>query len=177
MMKVGILPRWAAGYLAVFLLLAASNFYAVWMLHELGARTIPSMNADIGILDYQKRLVDSVLSQLRYERKYLLMGDPGLYDQFLEANREFHRCLGEGRSVADTGIKKDFFDSVEGLHQRYEVLVNEEAILFRDHRQYDKARYRTEKDKASDAILDAILCVDAPASLTTCILLLTSRLA
>ncbi len=156
MMKVGILPRWAAGYLAVFLLLAASNFYAVWMLHELGARTIPSMNADIGILDYQKRLVDSVLSQLRYERKYLLMGDPGLYDQFLEANREFHRCLGEGRSVADTGIKKDFFDSVEGLHQRYEVLVNEEAILFRDHRQYDKARYRTEKDKASDAILDEL---------------------
>jgi len=155
-MKVGILPRWATGYLAVFLLLAASNFYAVWMLHELGASTIPSMNADIGILDCQKRLVDSLLSQLRYERKYLLMGDPGLYSQFVEANREFHRCLDEGRSVADTPVKRDFFDSTDGLHQRYEALVDEEANLFRDHRQYDKARYRMEKDKASDAILEEL---------------------
>ena len=155
-MKVGILPRWATGYLAVFLLLAASNFYAVWMLHELGASTIPSMNADIGILDCQKRLVDSLLSQLRYERKYLLMGDPGLYSQFVEANREFHRCLDEGRTVADTPVKRDFFDSTEGLHQRYEALVDEEANFFRDHRQYDKARYRMEKDKASDAILEEL---------------------
>ena len=155
-MKVGILPRWAAGYLAVFLLLAASNFYAVWMLHELGARTIPSMNADIGILDCQKRLVDSLLSQMRYERKYLLMGDPGLYDQFLEANGEFYRCLGEGRSVADSSVKKDFFLAIERLHRRYEVLVDEETGLLKERQKYDKAWYRTEKDKASDAILDEL---------------------
>lgn len=152
-MKIGILPRWVAGYVAVFLLLAASNFYAVWMLHELGATTIPSMDADIGILDYQKRLVDSLLSQLRYERKYLLMGDPGLYNQFLEADREFHRSLGEGMGVADTDVKRDFFNSIEGLHLRYEALVDEEASLFKEHREYDKAGYQTEKDKATDAIL------------------------
>ena len=155
-MKVGILPRWAAGYLAVFLLLAASNFYAVWMLHELGAQTIPSMHADIGILDYQKRMVDSLLSQMRYERKYLLIGDPGLYNQFLEANREFHRCLSEGRSAADSSVKRDFFVAIERLHRRYETLVDEEASLFRDRQDYDEAGYRAEKEKASDAILDEL---------------------
>ncbi len=155
-MKIGILPRWAAGYLAVFLLLAASNFYAVWMLHELGARTIPSMNADIGILDCQKRLVDSLLSQMRYERKYLLMGDPGLHNQFLEANSEFYRCLDEGRSVADSSVKKDFFLAIERFHRRYETLVFEEMNLFKEHRKYDKAGYRAEKEKSSDAILDEL---------------------
>jgi two-component system, NtrC family, sensor histidine kinase GlrK len=155
-MKIGIFPRWVMGYLAVFLLLAASNFYAVWMLQELSTRTIPSMNADIGILDCQKRLVDSLLSQLRYERKYLLTGDSGLYDQFLEAKSEFHQNLDEGRRVADSDIQIIFFDGIEDLHKRYEAVVDEETDLFRSHLDYNAGRYQAEKNRISDGVLNRL---------------------
>lgn len=155
-MKMGILPRWLLGYLAVFLLLAASNFYAVQMLQELGGSTIPSMNADINVLDCQKRLVDSLLSQLRYERKFLLMGDPTLYAQFIQARREFRQYLDEGRKAANAGVDKGLLDSIEGLHLRYSALVNEEVMSFVSRRDYDPAIYRNDKNRVSDAILDQL---------------------
>ena len=58
-MKLGILPRWVLGYLAVFLLLAGSNLYALVQLHRLGTSTIPALSADMRLLTLQKRMVDS----------------------------------------------------------------------------------------------------------------------
>jgi hypothetical protein len=102
-MNLSILQRSAIGYLTVFLLLAVSNFYAVLKLWQIGTATIPSLKGDIRLLDYQKKLVDSILSQLRYERKYMLIRDAGLYRQFAQANTEFHRCLTEGLAIARSG--------------------------------------------------------------------------
>ena len=155
-MKVGILPRWAAGFLAVFLLLAASNFYAVWKLHQLGATTIPSVSKEIRILDCKKRLVDAIFLQLSSEGKYFLVKDAGLYDQFLEASREFHRYATEGRLLADTVTKKSSFRRIEALHERYEALVKAEVSRFRQNRSFDAGRYGTEKDAASDAVLEEL---------------------
>lgn len=155
-MNIGILPRWAAGYLAVFLLLVASNVYAVLKLHQLGTTTIPSLNADIRILDCQRSLIDSVLSQLRYERKYVLIKDSALYSQFLEAKNEFHGYLTEGLSISDTQAKRDLFKSI-GEHQRkYETLVAEEAAYLEANLSYGRNRYRQEKDMTSDAILEGL---------------------
>ncbi len=149
-MKIGILPRWAIGYLAVFLLLAAPNAYSLLKLHQLGTATIPGLNADIRILDCQKRLVDSVLSQLRYDRKYLLMRDPGLHDRLIQARMEFHMYLGQGISIADTEAKKLSFRRI-GMHQkRYEALVDAETAHPAD------TRYRRGEDEATDATLEEL---------------------
>jgi CHASE3 domain sensor protein len=155
-MRVGIFPRWAAGFLAVFLSLAASNFYAVWKLHQLGATTIPSMSAEIRILNCKHKLADSLFLQLSCERKYLLLKDAGLYDQFLEANREFHRYVAQGRVLADAAAERDSFRSIDALQERYETLVQAEVSRFREHRSYDASRYRMKKDTASDAVLQEL---------------------
>ena len=154
-MRTGVLSRCAAGYLSVFLLLGASNVYAVLKLHLLDKTTIPALNADIRILECQKTLIDEMLSEMRYERKYLLTRDPRLYDQFLEANREFHRCLAEGHAAAKTR-QRDLFRAVETHHIRYETLVSEESARLADNRSYGQEQYRMEKDSASDAVLEAL---------------------
>ncbi len=154
-MRTGVLSRCAAGYLSVFLLLGASNVYAVLKLHVLDRTTIPALNADIRILECQKTLINEMLSEMRYERKYLLTRDPRLYDQFLEANREFHRYLAEGHAAAKTR-QRDLFGAVETHHIRYETLVSEELTHLADNRSYGRGQYRTEKDNASDAVLEAL---------------------
>jgi two-component system sensor histidine kinase GlrK len=160
-MKIGILPRWAVGYLAIFLLLGASNLYTVVKLHSLGTTTIPSLNTDIRMLDYQKRLADSLLSQLRYERKYVLMKDIALHGQFLEANNEFHKYLAEGHALADTAQKRDCFRNIDIHQAHYERLVNEEVSYVSANSPYDRRRYLIEKDKTSDAILEELKNLEA----------------
>jgi len=71
-------------------------------LHELGTSTIPNLQVDIKLLDYQKKLVDSTLSQLRYDRKYVLMKDTSFQERFKEANKEFGKTLSESHITADT---------------------------------------------------------------------------
>jgi two-component system sensor histidine kinase GlrK len=151
--KTGILPRWAVGYLSALLLLAVSNGYSVWKLHQLGTTTIPNLSTDIRIIDLQRRLVDSILSQLRYEQKYLLLRDPGLYNQFLEANDEFHRLLGTVESIANSAAKKDSLKKIETSMASYESVVNEQASRLEKGRRYNFWSYQTTKAGASDNIL------------------------
>lgn len=155
-MRVGILRRWAIGYVAAFLLLVASNGYSVWKLHQLGTAAIPNLSVDIHILDCQKKLVDSTLSQLRYEQKYLLLRDTGLYDQFLEANKEFHRLLGDVASTANNAAKRDSVKKLENLAVVYEAVIKEQLDRMKDRRPYDLRRFQTEKDRASDEILEEL---------------------
>lgn len=155
-MKINILKRWAIGYLSAFLLLVLSNFYAVWKLHQLGTMTLPSLNANIRIVDLQNSMVDSVLSQLSYQQKYLLMRDDGLYNQFLEANADFHTLLTRLRPVAESGAKGDSVVRIESLAVQYETLVNSELRLVKNHRIYDTKRYDAEKGEVSDNILEEL---------------------
>lgn len=155
-MRINILKRWAIGYLSAFLLLAVSNFYAVWKLHQLGTITIPSLNTNIRTIDLQKSMVDSILSQLRYQQKYLIMHDAVLYDQFVQANDDFRGLLTQVRSIADSGATIDSVARIESLVGRYEALVDSETSAVKAKRAYDVKRYEAEKDKASDGILEEL---------------------
>ncbi len=155
-MRLGILERWVIGYLAIFLLLAGSNLYALLKLHQLGSSTIPSLALDTRILTFQKRLVDSVLSQLRYEKKFILMKDDGVYDQFERGRDEFHRLLADALSIADTAVKRDSLGSIEAAQKRYEEVVDDELQLIRANRTYDQYQYRVAKDRASDEALEGL---------------------
>jgi two-component system sensor histidine kinase GlrK len=159
-MTIGILPRWAIGYLAAFLLLAASNCYSVWKLHQLGTVTIPNLNTDILMIDLQKKLVDSMLSQLRYEQKYLIMRDPKLYDQFVQANDEFHRLLNAIGSTADNTAEKDTVKKIENSMTAYERVVNEQVDRLKRRRHYNLGRFQTAKDTASDSTLEELKKLD-----------------
>jgi two-component system, NtrC family, sensor histidine kinase GlrK len=155
-MKLGILGRWVVGYLAVFLLLAGSNTYALVQLHQLGTRTTPSLALDMRILTFQKRLVDSILSQLRYERKFMLMRDGGVYERFAREKIEFHRLLAEAYSAADTAAKRDSLKTVEGYQKRYEGIVTEQIEPLRAPKIRDDGQYRTAKDHALDGALEEL---------------------
>jgi len=101
-------------------------------------------------------MVDSILSQLRYEQKYMLMRDAGLYNQFVEANNEFHRLMADLRSVANTQAKRDSTLRIDTLAARYATLVNTEVGLAKSSRSYDTKSYEKRKDKAADDILEEL---------------------
>ena len=92
-MKLGIFTRSTAGYLIVLVMLGASNVYAILKLVQFNTIIVDSQKAELGLLDKEKKLVDAMYSQSRYEQKYVLTKDAVLYTQFRAAKEDFDRYL------------------------------------------------------------------------------------
>jgi two-component system sensor histidine kinase GlrK len=155
-MRFGIFPRLTAGYLVVLFLLGASNVYAILKLVQFNTVILNSYNEDIRLLNSEKKIVDSIFSQRRYEQKYILTKDLVLYNQFLAAKGDFERLLAELGSIPASPAQKDSFRKIKASHQRYQFLVGAEVKNLKDKRNYDGNWYKTEKEKAADAILEEV---------------------
>jgi two-component system sensor histidine kinase GlrK len=155
-MKPGIFARSTAGYLVVLFLLGASNVYAILKLVQFNTRIIDSQNVEIRLLDTEKKLVDSIYSQRRYEQKYILTKDAVFYTQFLAAKNDFEGYLASLSSVSLNPPQKDSIAKIKTYHQRYQSLVQAEVQSLKENPNYNTNRYKAEKEKASDAVLKAL---------------------
>ena len=152
-MRLTIFSRLVTGYLVIFILVMAVSVYAILKLHQFNAGARHILNIDNRILDYEKKLTDSILSQLRYERKYVITKDRALYDQFLSAKEGFNKYLAEALLIADTPPKKDVLGKIKTNYGRYQSLADEEVELIRKNQPYPKKWYEQEKEKVADGIL------------------------
>ena len=155
-MRLTIFSRLIIGYLVIFVLAITVSLYAIVKLRQFNRVTRGILNIDNRILDCEKKLVDSTLSQLRYEKKYIILRDHAIYGQFLSAKGEFDKYLGEALSITDTPQKTDSLNKIKTYHERYQSLVQEEFELVRTNQPYQKKRYEQEKQNASDRILEEL---------------------
>jgi two-component system sensor histidine kinase GlrK len=159
-MKFGIFPRSTAGYLMVLFLLGGSNVYAILKLAQLNTVILKSHLEDTRLVETEKRLVDSIFSQKRYEQKYLLTNDAALFNQFLAAKDDFERLLAEISVISDLPAYQDSFAIIKKYHQRYQSLVDTEMKYRKDNKRYDGNWYKREKEKASDGILTELKALE-----------------
>jgi two-component system sensor histidine kinase GlrK len=152
-MKPGIFARSTAGYLVVLFLLGAPNVYAILKLVQFNRYILDSQNVEIHLLDTEKKLVDSIFSQRRYEQKYILTKDAVLYNQFRAAKGDFDIHLASINSASLNPPQKESVESVKKHYQRYQSLVEDEVQYLKENRNYDRNGYNAEKEKALDAVL------------------------
>jgi len=155
-MRLTIFTRLMMGYLVIFVLVMAVSVYAILRLYQFNEGTRHILRVDNRILDYERKLTDSILSQIRYEKKYIITKDNVLYDQFLSAKVEFNKYLAEGISMADTSPKKDSLNKVRAHFERYQSLFGEEVEYVRKNHNYPKRWYEQEKEKAADGVLEEL---------------------
>ena len=144
------------GYLTIFILVMIASVYAIFELHQLNIGTRQILRTDNRILDYEEKLTDSILSQLRYEKKYTITKDSVHYDQFLSAREDFNKFLAEVLPIADTSEKKDSLSKVKAHHERFQSLIDKEIGYVRGNQTYSKRWYEQEIEKAADGILEAL---------------------
>lgn len=149
------------GYFAIFFLLILVSVYAILRLHQLNTGTRHILNIDNRILDYQEKLADSVLSQLRYEKKYVLTKDILLYEQFLSAKGDYTKFLSELLLIVDTPEKKESLNKTKTHYQRFQSLIDKEIEYLRANQSYSKRWYEQEMEKASDGILEELKKLEA----------------
>jgi len=155
-MKLTIFSRLILGYLLIVLLVLAVSIYMIFRLVEFESTTHSILEVDHRMEDLEKKLTDSLLSQMRYEKKYMVTRDSALYGQFLAARDEFNGYLEEVMKVADASSPEDLLNKLKAHHQTYQKLIEEEAGYVWINRPYSSSQYREEKDKIFDQMLEEL---------------------
>lgn len=151
-MRFTIFSRLAVGYLALLILVIAVSVYAIIQLRQFNNVTHSILRIDNRIIDYEKKMADALLSQIRYERKFIITKDDALYNQFLLFKSDFDQYLEEALSIADSQAESLLRRAKES-YQRYQELFDEEVKYLKASRSYPQGRYREEKERVADGIM------------------------
>jgi two-component system, NtrC family, sensor histidine kinase GlrK len=154
-MRLSLFSRLILGYLAVFALVIAVSLYALRELQRFDDITQSILDRDNRILDYEKKLADSFLSQVRYERKFIIAKDQALYREFLKFKGDFERYLDEAIGVADPKLAA-LLNQIKQDYDRYHELFDKETVQITAHREYPQGWYNREKNQITDRILESL---------------------
>lgn len=153
-MRLSIFSRLIIGYLSLLLLATGVSVYAIIKLSLVKNVTHSIIAVDNNFADLNKKLTDALLSETRYEKKFLIMQDSVLYDSFMQAKKDFGQYLNEALVIADSPDVKDLLDRVRQYHEKYQALFNEEVEFLKTGKQYSRILYKKEKEKVTDSIIE-----------------------
>jgi two-component system sensor histidine kinase GlrK len=149
-----IFSRLVVGYLVIFFLIIVVSIYATVQFQNLEKSTESIINVDNNMLSYNKKLMDTLLSQIQYERKFLIIKDNAFYDRFAAAENDFNRHFKVLISIADSPKTRNLLNDVKQSHQFYQYLFYKEVEFLRAGQSYSKKWYAQEKEKAINGIME-----------------------
>ena len=143
------------GYVALLFLATGVSVYAILQLRHVQEVTQSVIATDNPLLDLHKNLSDALLSEQRYEKKYLIMRDDLLHRGFQRSREEFERHLRDALRMAGKE-QRTVLARASRLHFTYQSLVKEEAGFVRAGRQYGEGWYHNEKERIVKALSDEL---------------------
>ena len=155
-MRLSIFARLIISYLLLFSMLAGISLYFIYHLGRLNQITRSIIQNDTTIFEYSNLLSDALLSESRYDRKFVVLKDEELYESFLQVNNEFNQFLNEAlKKTTSEEIQQNFY-TVAAQHHNFGRLVNEEKELIRIAKAYQSEWYAEEKKKVSEDIIEQL---------------------
>lgn len=115
------------GYAVLLVLAAGMSLYAFVQLGRVTDVTHSILLVDTALVGLQKDLTDTLLSETRYEKKYLIVRDRSLYEGFLKSKGEFGHNLGKAMRLDISDEARDALRRIADQHLVYSSLFNEET--------------------------------------------------
>ncbi|MCX7948681.1 MAG: ATP-binding protein [Treponemataceae bacterium] len=143
-------------YLALFMVMGGISIYAIFKLHQINKVTRSSLRINAPILEQKANLVDAILSQLRFKKKYLLTRDPLFFQQYLSAQGDFDQRFPLLSTVADTDEKRASLKQIASHYRQFKALVDQEIQYVRQNRTYPVRQFENEIERAVDGILEGL---------------------
>ena len=150
MIKLSILFRLFISYIVILAMIVIVISYSISQIDNF--ENLISSFSKNNIKDYKQKLSDSLLAQMRYERKYIISKDKTRYNQFLSAKNDFSKYLKEFAAVISP-TEKNKLDKIKTYYEHYQFLTNEEIKKTISNQRYSQSWYKKEKDKTFYAII------------------------
>ncbi len=144
------------GNLVLLVLATGVSAYAVIQLRYVRDVTQSVILVDNPLLDAHKNLSDALLSETRFEKKFVITRDEALYDGFLKSTADFEQNLRDATRLADSDDLRQALQVVSDLHRVYQDRFAEEAAYLRSGRSYDAGWYGNEKDRIVNDLIERL---------------------
>jgi len=151
--KLTILSRLVIGYSVIFILVIAMNAYTIVRIDRFNEVTQSVSVINNRMINYIEKLKDAILSQIRYEKKYVIMQDEAFYNQFLQLKSDCDQYLVEVISIADAPQARGSLNQAKESYQTYQFLFDKEVKYLKAGHSYPQEWYRQEKDRAAGVII------------------------
>lgn len=154
--KLTIFSRLTIGYLTLFVVIGSIAIYAIFKLHQINKLTRTTLRINTPILDQKANLVDAILSQLRFKKKYLLIRDHRFFQQYHSAQEDFDKFLSMISIAADTDEKRSSLSRMTAHYQQFRTLVDKEIQYVRRQQTYPVRQFEIEIEQAVDGVLEEL---------------------
>ncbi|OPY77721.1 MAG: Alkaline phosphatase synthesis sensor protein PhoR [Syntrophorhabdus sp. PtaU1.Bin058] len=154
--KLNVITRLTGGFLVLLIITTSVSVYAIVKLNEFNKASTHMLDMGDRMTGYKERLSNALLSQVLYEKKYVISTDNTLYNHFLATSEDFVRYLDEAISMADTPVVKEMLANIKNQHIEYKTLFEEEARHLRLHKTYRTGWYKAEKEKTVENMLEEL---------------------
>lgn len=146
------------GYIIIALFMLTVSFYLFLRFNHLNKVVDSIVKVDIPSIETGKKLADSLLEQVRSEKKYIITSDKAFLDLFEKKKTDFLEELQFlGKSIGFNKEKNAFLHQIEELYNNYIAMTAKEFILVG----YDKVitadnQYEAKKKKILDHLTQSI---------------------
>ena len=154
-MRLSLFSRLTLGYLTIFLLVTTVSAYAIYQLRYVAARANSVLMVDNQVLDYAEKLRESLLSQSRYEQRFMLSKDEAEYRLFVREKEDFDLQLTNALALGESRIG-GILSEIQQHYQNYQELIADEVQLLRAKKVYPQNEYKQNKDTIVSGIVDSL---------------------
>jgi two-component system sensor histidine kinase GlrK len=151
-MKFTIFKRLTFGYGTILLLVVFLGAYVTLKLNQLNelAREISSVHAT-GLL-LTEHLLDNLLSQVGFEKKYLISKDHDFFIKFWEKRKQVIEAINKLAELMQTEENKTLLSEVKTQYENYLLLFQVEVETMGKDPDYSRRKFQEQKDRCIDQI-------------------------
>jgi two-component system, NtrC family, sensor histidine kinase GlrK len=152
---MSVFARLIIGFLVVLALVSGVSFYALQNLQHFDRITRSILENEMRVGDYEKKLADSLESEMRYEIRYGILKDEALYREFEKFAAEFQSDLEQALAQARGGAVL-ILNDIQQDHERYNELVEQERAHLKARQPYLPDQFKAQKNHMTDRIFAAL---------------------
>lgn len=149
------------GYLVILAMATGVSIYAVFELGRIKDVASSMVLVDNELIDLEEKLTDTLLSQTRYERKFVIVNDQSLVKGFISEQEEFRKMLERAGALVTDEQAESLIGAIRKAHDDYGTLFEEEIKYIHAGTGYLDLWFRDEMDKMINEIIDALNALKA----------------
>jgi two-component system, NtrC family, sensor histidine kinase GlrK len=156
MRNLTIFKMLGLGYLVILLIVIALGTYSTLKLRQLNQITRYINSTDSVTIRLAESLRDAVISQRKFEKKYVISKDQEYYLQFLETGKYIKQGLEQISAITDAEDKRLLIGNITEYFGQYLSTVGEEVGFISGKRDYSLERYEEKKELLSEQIIRSL---------------------
>lgn len=146
-MKFTIFKRMISGYAVIMVMVLFMVIYVTLKLNQMTRINHQIAKVDGVIITVGEQLLEVLFSQVGFERKYLIAGDPDFYREFHRTKALFEENIERLAALADSDTRRGWIDEILATYTRYVSLFEQETQLVASNEPFPRREYREEKER------------------------------